>query len=379
MVCSPELQLIIDLCALLSKNVFDSDLQEKCSHTYDWEHFLRCAASENVSGIIFYVLKKRGLLESIPQEVSEKLEHEFLGIKSKNLLLMDELKSVSRIFEEEKIPALIIKGAALLSLCYPDKGMRVMDDIDIVVGQEQFAYVQNLLREKGYRQNSIYRHLFYAPSGIVFDLHADAFDQERIRTRKYYCQWDMQTMLARAVSIDDMIYVKNISPPDQVVISCIHNEKHSYNSLQQFIDVVMLLERYKDGINCGTLHESIDMLGGRRPSRFTLEFLRDVLQYKSPLLGCSGINTVKLSGYEKKILSMVKERRRIPMLGIIMPIFSIDGCLKKLYYVGENVFPRPKVMKEIYGLSSGVYLIYFYPYRFFSLCVQGVKALCKCL
>jgi hypothetical protein len=62
---------------------------------------------------------------------------------------MHRLGEVLRVLEERSIPAMLLKGAALLTLVYRDPGLRPMTDVDLLVRREQLRPAAQALYEAG--------------------------------------------------------------------------------------------------------------------------------------------------------------------------------------------------------------------------------------
>lgn len=99
----------------------------------------------------------------------------------KNRLLCHRITQVLRLLNDHGIDALLLKGAALVSLYYKDWALRPMNDFDLLVEQDRIPKAIGLLRQNGWRPSESLpdeadfqtRHActLTDDSGIEFDLH----------------------------------------------------------------------------------------------------------------------------------------------------------------------------------------------------------------
>ena len=68
----------------------------------------------------------------------------------RNQILIAELRGILENFEEVRVPALLLKGAALLHRYYRDPGLRPMADLDILVDPRHLQLAVDTLRRGGW-------------------------------------------------------------------------------------------------------------------------------------------------------------------------------------------------------------------------------------
>lgn len=89
------------------------------------------------------------------------------------------------LLEEEGIPSLVLKGAALCQILYPNPGLRPMRDIDLLLAKEDIQQAHAFLQKKGFRASTaaIPKDHFHLPPlyqnvdglQICVELHHDLF------------------------------------------------------------------------------------------------------------------------------------------------------------------------------------------------------------
>ncbi|HRZ87155.1 MAG TPA: nucleotidyltransferase family protein [bacterium] len=351
---------------------------ERIGKNVDREKLITAIRAERLGGAVYCLLKANGTFGLFSSDDVSILERVYQTYKARNLLFADELAALARIFEAEKIPAVVIKGANCLRLCYADKGMRGMDDVDIVVDADAFESVRTLLLERGYRGAPYDRDFVYAPSGALFDLHRDPFDTHRIRSRKYYLSWDMRRVWERSEQYkDECRYVRCLTPVDEIIVSSIHAAKHSFSGLSHLLDIALLVREYGEDTPGDLFIERANSFGGKRAVYFALTLVDRIFGARLYSGEYGSLLRKPLNGYEKRALDEIHARMQNEMLGTILPFFEIDGAWRKVSYVIENVFPRPSVIGETYAASGFARVALKYPYRLYRLIAKGAGSASK--
>lgn len=119
----------------------------------NWEgHFAR-ARKLGIDSIIYYQMKQEGMLSQIPEEVQARWKARFYWSQVRNMKRFGRLKDVLRVFFREDIPVIALKGAVLAELVYPQKALRPMADVDLLVHEEDLNKAEQLLVSLGFRAN----------------------------------------------------------------------------------------------------------------------------------------------------------------------------------------------------------------------------------
>jgi hypothetical protein len=148
----------------------------------------------------------------------------------KNHLLFHRMAPLLRLFQNEGIETMLLKGAALILFYYKDYGARPMDDFDILVHPEQVPAAINLLKGLGWKipfggQKRLYENnmtnviAFQHPSNGKLDLH-------------WHVLWECcggeadQDFWNGAVSINfGDIPTSVLNPADQLLHVCVHGAR----------------------------------------------------------------------------------------------------------------------------------------------------------
>lgn len=126
--------------------VVDSLLSSELS----WNDVVSLVIRHSVAGQFCTVMGKRGWV-GVPSESKEQLKRFRSQQAVKALGQVAELARITRIFFENSIPLIPLKGVALSQELYADPCIRSSGDLDILVPSENIELAEELLTKAGYR------------------------------------------------------------------------------------------------------------------------------------------------------------------------------------------------------------------------------------
>lgn len=208
----------------------------------------------------------------------------------RNQMLFHRLAPLVRDLQDRGIPVMVLKGAAVATLYYPDPGLRPMRDMDLLVREEDFFGATEVLERSGWtvktpgahrRGQASYRRFRHAiayanSSGQEIDLHWHAL---------YYAR-DASTdavFLESAVPLE--IQGVKLMTPDATrhfLHTCIHGaDWDEIPTIRWITDAMMILRRGAiewDWILRFTIANRLGL-----PMRAALEYLTD--RFEAPIPG----------------------------------------------------------------------------------------------
>lgn len=216
----------------------------------------------------------------IEEDVNEKIcRSSYKYVWAKNHVLMHDAKALLILLKENDIEACILKGAAYIGHYYPDYGMRVLGDIDLLVSGGQMQALVDVLESNGYKLKSgqggvdtrSLLRMFHARSfvnarGTDFDVHQylspyliDAELSERI--------WQNKKSIDLFGS-EGLTYV--LSPTYQLLHTILHGLQYATeSSIRWIIDAACLLRNCSADIDwdelmdvCSRHHLNLPMSQG---------------------------------------------------------------------------------------------------------------------
>ena len=135
-------------------------------------------------------------------------------------LQMQQLDAVYELFQEHGIEYMPVKGAVLKPL-YPQAELRVMGDADILIRQEQYPKIRELLLSLGMRQDIESDHEYiWCSNNLKLELHKRLIPSYN---KDYYAYYGTGWKLARR-SGNSSAY--SLSPEDHFIYLLVHFAKH---------------------------------------------------------------------------------------------------------------------------------------------------------
>ncbi len=118
----------------------------------DWERLAEVASHHLVTPALKVRLGQRALDDHVPEDFREYLDAIHQLNLARNEELADLLHCVLVHFANENIPVVLLKGAISLTQdLYPEPGMRMMSDLDLLVPHAEAARAFALLQAAGFR------------------------------------------------------------------------------------------------------------------------------------------------------------------------------------------------------------------------------------
>jgi hypothetical protein len=130
---------------------FPEDMWKAFSNA-EWDTLSQSALSEGLAPLLYWKLSKSGRLVSLPEPAQHALRAAYAQSWRQNQRIIQELKDISRQFEEAAIPTVVLKGACLILTNYPDPGLRPMSDLDLMIPLEQLPEAVEIVKGLGFKQ-----------------------------------------------------------------------------------------------------------------------------------------------------------------------------------------------------------------------------------
>ena len=151
----PTFILMKDLLLLLSGYPYDPSKRESLSkltaEVIDWEQFVRLVNDHGIIALTTYNIKEAGLESMLPESVMKTLGNSLMQSMVRNSWLTERWKEANVILSEAGIKHILLKGMALEHTLYGSKGLRQMNDNDILIRREDALRAWSLLQNKGFK------------------------------------------------------------------------------------------------------------------------------------------------------------------------------------------------------------------------------------
>ena len=153
-----------ELLKILSSSLFQTDYQ--INEEIDYNRVLKEARAQSVLGLVYPIVKDA-------ENLRDEWKEEFFVTVMQNAAVEAGHAEIHRLFKEEKIPYVTLKGCASAKY-YPEPSLRTMGDVDFLVAESDFERAERILLENGFEhahEDSSERHRSFNKNNLLWELH----------------------------------------------------------------------------------------------------------------------------------------------------------------------------------------------------------------
>lgn len=253
----------------------------------DWLTILAISNAKKIAPTLWVALRKRKLVEYLPNKVRQHLFKTYLFNILKNKNFIEQTTEVVRQLNSIDIEPILLKGSVSLFVkTFDDPGSRMMVDLDILVPKKSAEECWNALGVLGYlpiedRPNlridyqGNHHHLrpLYRPGkrGTI-EIHKDALPTSAARILPTRLIWER----AEAIINQSGIVMSAPSPTHRVLHNLLHSDliNQAYVrgqlSLRSLHELAMMQNLYQERIDWETIWQLMDKSGQAKILRSSL-------------------------------------------------------------------------------------------------------------
>ena len=361
-------QKLILYCSQARINQADLDrIKSLCDLPLDWNYVLDTAQLNSVSPLLYYNLRKIHQHHNIPSNTIDQLKKTYLSNTAKNMYLGNELCRLLGEFAAKRIDNIVLKGATLANIVYPDFGLRMYGDIDILIKEDDLPVVEKLMPELTYvsTEDSIkqkfYREKHYhltpfihLDKNIHLEIHFNVTNRFPLNIESWWERSRMVKILGYSARV--------FSPNDLFQHLCIHTSKHGFRNidLRDLCDISESIKYHGEDIDWTLFQKEIDRYPIRRE---VYSFLYIVKSMFCSDVGC--LDWLTRQKADLKLISLLEELifcddRDSVCTEAISKILVQNSLKSKLKFVINDFFPDREFMSKRYSLPLVSKRIYFY-------------------
>jgi hypothetical protein len=244
-------ELLLLLCRYPYDKTYREFLSKLISEVPDWKELVRLINAHGIIALATYNIKEAGLEKEIPAEAMKVLENGQRQSMVRNLWLNERWKEVNEILGNAGIRHILLKGMALEHTIYQSKGLRQMNDNDILIKREEAREAWYLLQKHGFTYNApksslhikimrdISHHLpALCRDGYSVEIHTSLFDYERT---KDYLDYDFFNNASEITISGEKALVPEKEMHLKYLVS--HFERHAHAGecqMRTFADIRMM-------------------------------------------------------------------------------------------------------------------------------------------
>lgn len=217
----------------------------------DWAALVDQAIRLGLAPMLYRALRDQGFPQLHPGGM-RALQEAYIHTTAQNALAMKTLAVVLRALSDAGVPAILLKGAALLATVYNDIGLRPMADLDLLVPFQALERSLAALARQGYQPAEIFPfedktgycwgQLAFqraGPHDVVLELHWHLLDNPH-----YAQKMSAGALLPRSRQVtfaDEPVRILN--PEEQILHLCAHSLYHHRGEVARTcVDLALVVE-----------------------------------------------------------------------------------------------------------------------------------------
>lgn len=342
----------------------------RCFQDYDWDALLHASHRNKTTPILYYTLSPFFSDIRVPAQIQQKLRETYHRAAARNMRVYQQLLKLVRIFNNEGISVILLKGAHLAGLVYGNVALRPMGDLDLLVRNLDLLRVSELLVEHGYSASKedvgcAQEHLppFKKDDSLSIEIHFN------IVSPPFSQKFDVEELWQRArkESIQG-VNVLTLCPEDLFLHLCVHACIHHGfdNGIMPFVDITRTLERCQKEIDWDKV-----LIRGRQWGVIRCVYVMLALSEKMLGLTVSEHVRMKITPDFSDFDAIASAEELVfgkaaPMASNVARLFGNDSWSDKFKLLIRRAFPPAESMfirdpRARNPLS--LYLMYFYRIR----------------
>ena len=375
---SSEEQLLISLCRLSFSEKQKNNIHALVKKITDIDKFVYLANEHGIIALVYHNLKETGAGDLLPEEKMAFLANSNLKSLGRNTFLYNIIEEVLQLFKQAKIKTVLLKGMALELSVYGNKGLRQMNDIDILVPYKQCMEARRILLKNGFRSIPVKSPLYnlilpyygkhlpeLVKGGIPVEIHHKLFDgadnllTEKMITGSTDFFFNKSSVFIPSAREFFLYLVKHLDK----------HEKKGESQLRLYADLFCLVEKYKKELLNMALFKEAEAAGLEEILAAKLFILNHYWGINIPpsldvqIKEKTPANTIQLF---KTFLSQPKGNpAQISRAhNYRQTIRQIRGFHRKVVFIVGDIFPSLRFMQSRYNTKSKLLALLYYPHRF---------------
>ena len=334
----------------------EDDLQKirgYMSTVIDTNHLIDLAVREGLAGFLYKSLLKAGLLETLNPHHKQKLYESYYITIRHNLKLIHALIEILKPLVQKQIQVILMQGISLLQQVYRDIGLRPMTDIDLWALPTHYSDLVDCLVNQGFKCHPLYPHTF-KKGEVVLDIHTHILGGDRIKSRDVLINIGQEEIFkeARPINVENSTALC-LNPSDQFLYLSLHALKHNLERLIWLVDLKSLVAEWELS-DWKALKIRAEQLGQQAALFYMLFALTKIFHITLPAEISSYLEGWKPNLFERRVLNRRINGNPIPTWCQLVLISAGKGLRERLSFVRETLFPRPKILRQVFPNSSSL-------------------------
>jgi len=375
-----EEKLLISLCRLTFSEKQRSGISDQIIGVRDWDHFVHIANEHGVIALCWFNITEMGFSYEIPAVNLAKLHSGYLKSLTRNTFLYKHLEEILSLAEKENIKVVLLKGVALEITIFGNKGLRQMNDIDILVRKDKALLLRNILLKNGFESMPMFSRL-HEKIMPAYGKHLPEMIKKGISTEIHFRLFDQignsltEEILSKADKLTDNETDVYYPDPQLFFLYLIKHldkhEKEGNSQLRLYTDLVVLLSIYYDKIINRQLFDYAIQANIENALIKMLYLLRTYWDIDLPDWIVYQLDNTRDEETNKRFIHFLRNPNDGQVEegpeSLLYPIKDMPRISDKFLYIFGYVFPSLTFMKYRYRAKTTARAILFYPVRWKKL------------
>ena len=349
----------------------------------EWHSLLNLALAEGMAPQLYWNFSRSGEILLLDEQSQNALRLSYFSSWSKNQCLLQEMSILAGLFEQSGIDVVVLKGACYALTLYPDIGLRMFADLDLLVPVEKLPLAVEIAGKQGFvvaypeatpgLRDLLAHDVFLRKDDLVLELHhslvADRTFVYSVPVGWFWAQTEPFSALSNAGS------PLMLSPTAQVLYAAAHAmlQHGGYNApMRWFYDIDRLLVVYAERLDWNLLLAQARTFGW-------FSALAAALFYTEALFETSLPDDVRTAlaqetDSNQSLVTLKQSRPATHTLQERQKLLSLNvyGQLRLFLAL---VLPSPAYMRWRYRLSTNLALPGAYLLRWLGILRDGLNTL----
>ncbi|WP_430821177.1 nucleotidyltransferase family protein [Carboxylicivirga caseinilyticus] len=335
------------------------------------KELIKYGLKHGVGANIYYLIKK-GRITGVDQQDLIEWKKNYLHASLQFQIKFQAFLQIQKLFDENNIPLITLKGFALAISLYEEEGVRPMGDLDILVPEDKGQLALSVLLKAGAKQVHTPRSVLHEKvhshvraivfNGVLIEIHQRLFSLGNpYYVPTYKC---FETYKSINYHNKEINVLSDVMMGYHLICHAAYNIKNGGLRFGWLLDIALLLSRQKD-IETYT-EQILKMFTG------TKKEMLDILMMSSVLLVSDERNKLLFGNDEYSIKELIsikmleKDSKKLHKVNNLKEILNQPGFRNKILMTWFELFPSKEYMIE-WNNHQDDFLLKLYLKRLFHI------------
>ena len=231
-------------------------IRDAATGPLDWLLILRVIRRHRVFGLVHNALSAAKI--DVPADVARDLASRAKNIGWQAMRLAQETLRLQQVFDNERIPVVVLKGAAVAQIAYGTLALKQSLDVDLLIPPDRARDAVCLLEKDGYHLRDPAAKLDDAQWRCLRHLGSEVLLVDRARGLMVELRWRAAENMLLFKNVDFFAHtidvalsegvLRTFDDNNQFVYLCVHGARHGWYRLKWLADLNAVLANRDDAV-----------------------------------------------------------------------------------------------------------------------------------